>query len=67
MTVTTAITTEILVDTILPDSATEALPLWEPQGLRAAEAWTMTKEAGGEVVSAADQTGVSITSVPWTD
>ena len=34
VTVTTVISTEILVDTILPESAAEALPLWEPQGLR---------------------------------
>ncbi|HSN75257.1 MAG TPA: hypothetical protein VL334_09240, partial [Anaerolineae bacterium] len=64
VTVTTVITTEILVDTILPESAAEAQPLWEPQGLRAAEAWNVTKEAGGEVVSAADQSGMSITLTP---
>ncbi len=64
VTVTTVITTEILVDTILPESAAEARPLWEPQGLRAGEAWVVKREAGGEIVSAADQSGVSITLTP---
>ncbi|HNS01571.1 MAG TPA: transglutaminase domain-containing protein [Anaerolineae bacterium] len=64
VTATTVITSEILVDTILPDSVAEAKPLWEPQGLRAAGAWELNRETGAEVVSAADQSGVSITLTP---
>ncbi|MEI2691379.1 MAG: transglutaminase domain-containing protein [Anaerolineae bacterium] len=64
VTVTTVITTEILVDTILPEGVAEAKPLWEPQGLRAGEAWIVQQEAGGEVVSIADQSPMSITLTP---
>jgi transglutaminase-like putative cysteine protease/uncharacterized membrane protein len=64
ITVTTVISTEILVDTILPDSVAAAPPLWEPQGLAAGQAWDVSREAGAEIFSAADQSGVSFALTP---
>ncbi|MCB0230782.1 MAG: hypothetical protein KDH90_16980, partial [Anaerolineae bacterium] len=54
VTVTTVITTEILVDTILPDEQ-PALPPMEPRNVNAGEQWAVTTETGGEAVSITDQ------------
>ncbi|MCB0245189.1 MAG: hypothetical protein KDI12_17390, partial [Anaerolineae bacterium] len=62
VTVTTVITTEILVDTILPEQP--ALPPMEPRNVRSGEQWIVTKEAGGEVFSAADTAPASLTLTP---
>ncbi|MCB0238763.1 MAG: hypothetical protein KDH08_08975, partial [Anaerolineae bacterium] len=62
VTVTTVITTEILVDTILPEQP--ALPPMEPRNVRSGEQWIVTKDAGGEVFSAADTAPASLTLTP---
>lgn len=64
VTVTTVISSEVLLDTILSRGAADAPPLWEPRGLDAGKAWTMTKQPGAETISAADQSGVSVIFTP---
>ncbi|MCB0256271.1 MAG: hypothetical protein KDI55_21335, partial [Anaerolineae bacterium] len=61
--VTTVITTEILVDTILTEQP-QSLPPLAPRNVRAGEQWMVTKEAGGEAVSIADQAPASFTLTP---